>query len=117
MIPPLGDQPTALVLWHAELLDRLLDRCLLIRLVANDADELGRMWETTVLVSQAMNAAASDPKITPLEFMLGMMHDPSVDPFLRFEAAQASPRPMLRVPVPWSSTPPLKQTEPASMSA
>jgi hypothetical protein len=39
-----------------------------------------------------MNAAASDRKITPLEFMLRMMHDPSVDPFLCFKAAQASAR-------------------------
>jgi hypothetical protein len=30
------------------------------------------------------------PDITPLEFMLGMMADPKVDPSLRFKAAQAS---------------------------
>jgi hypothetical protein len=29
------------------------------------------------------------PAFTPLEFMLGMMADPNVDPSLRFKAAQA----------------------------
>jgi hypothetical protein len=37
----------------------------------------------------AANAAAH-PAITPLEFMLGMMADPSVEPSLRFKAAQAA---------------------------
>ena len=41
-----------------------------------------------------MNAVAANaalhPAITPLEFMLGMMTDPNVDPALRFKAAQAA---------------------------
>ena len=37
----------------------------------------------------AANAAAH-PAITPLEFMLGMMADPNVDPSRRFRAAQAA---------------------------
>jgi hypothetical protein len=41
-IPPLRDQPVALILWHAELLDRLLDRALLTRSVIDDADQLSR---------------------------------------------------------------------------
>jgi hypothetical protein len=46
--------------------------------------------KTTALVASAMNAAAADPAITPLDFMLGLMADPNVDPSLRFKAAQAS---------------------------
>jgi hypothetical protein len=41
-----------------------------------------------------MDAVAANgvkqPGITPLEFMLAMMADPTVDPSLRFKAAQAS---------------------------
>jgi hypothetical protein len=42
LIPPLSDQPAALVLRHVVFLDRLLDRGLLIRGVIDDADELRR---------------------------------------------------------------------------
>ena len=41
-IPPLGDQPASLIFQHLELLDRLLDRALLIELIADDPDQLGR---------------------------------------------------------------------------
>jgi hypothetical protein len=39
LVAPLRDQPAALVCWHFELLDRLLDSTLLVRSV-NDANEL-----------------------------------------------------------------------------
>lgn len=39
--------------------------------------------------SEARNGV-KQPDITSLEFMLGMMADPNVDPSLRFKAAQAS---------------------------
>jgi hypothetical protein len=57
----------------------------------------------TAIIAAAMDAVAANglkqPDITPLEFMLGMMADPKVDPSLRFKAAQASamyvhPKPM-----------------------
>jgi len=41
-IPPLSDQPAALVLRHAVFLDSLLDRARLIRSFVNQADEFGR---------------------------------------------------------------------------
>ena len=45
-IPPLRDQPAALVGPHLELFDRLLDRPLGIRHVVHDADEFrGRAFE------------------------------------------------------------------------
>jgi hypothetical protein len=51
--------------------------------------------KTTAIISAAMNAVAANAAlhpaaIIPLEFMLGMMADPNVDPFLRFKAAQAA---------------------------
>jgi hypothetical protein len=41
-IPPLRDQAAALIRRNLELLDRLLDRGLLVWLVIDDAHELGR---------------------------------------------------------------------------
>src|SRR4030081_1661255 len=41
LVSPLCDKPAALVFRYLELLDRLLDRALLIRGVMDDADELG----------------------------------------------------------------------------
>jgi hypothetical protein len=50
--------------------------------------------KATAIISAAMNAVAANAAlhsaITPLEFMLGMMADPNVDPSLRFKAAQAA---------------------------
>jgi hypothetical protein len=41
-IPPLRDQPGALVCRHVIFLDGLLDRRLFVRLIVDDADQLGR---------------------------------------------------------------------------
>jgi hypothetical protein len=51
----------------------------------------GTSNKTAAIISAAMNAVAANAAAhTPLEFVLGMMRDPSVDPALRFKAAQAS---------------------------
>jgi hypothetical protein len=44
----------------------------------------------TALVSAAFAATASDPNMSPLDFFLTLMRDPSVSPDWRFRAAQAA---------------------------
>jgi len=44
----------------------------------------------TALTNAGIAAAASDPNITPLDFLLGVMRDPSVSPELRVKVAQAA---------------------------
>jgi hypothetical protein len=44
----------------------------------------------TALVKAAFAAAASDPGLSPLDFLLGVMRDSSVAPELRIRAAQAA---------------------------
>ncbi len=44
----------------------------------------------TALTNAAFAAAASNPDITPLDFLLGIMRDPTVSPELRVKVAQAA---------------------------
>ncbi len=44
----------------------------------------------TALASAAFAAAASNPDMTPLDFLLGIMRDPTVSPELRIKGAQAA---------------------------
>jgi hypothetical protein len=44
----------------------------------------------TALRNAAIAAAASNPDISPLEFLLGVMRDPNVSPDLRIKVAQAA---------------------------
>jgi hypothetical protein len=44
----------------------------------------------TALVNAAFNAATSNPDLSPLDFLLGVMRDASVSPELRIKAAQAA---------------------------
>ena len=44
----------------------------------------------TALINAALAATASNPDISPLDFLLGVMRDPSVSPELRIRVAQAA---------------------------
>src|SRR5437763_15082749 len=44
----------------------------------------------TALRNAALAAAAANPEISPLVFLLGIMRDPNVSSELRFKAAQAT---------------------------
>jgi hypothetical protein len=44
----------------------------------------------TVLVSAAFSAATSNPELSPVDFFLAVMRDPSIPPDWRFRAAQAA---------------------------
>jgi hypothetical protein len=44
----------------------------------------------TALVNAAFDAATSNADLSPLDFFLGLMRDPSVSPEWRFKAAQAT---------------------------
>jgi hypothetical protein len=44
----------------------------------------------TALVNAAFDAATSNADLSPLDFFLGLMRDPSVSPEWRFKAAQAA---------------------------
>jgi hypothetical protein len=44
----------------------------------------------TALVNAAFDAATSNPDLSPLDFLLGVMRDPSISPDLRIKAAQAA---------------------------
>src|SRR5262252_1430951 len=44
----------------------------------------------TALVNAAFDAAISNPDLSPLDFLLGAMRDPSISPDLRIKAAQAA---------------------------
>src|SRR5215470_19983303 len=44
----------------------------------------------TALVSAAFDAATSNPDLSPLDFLLGVMRDPGVPPELRIKVAQAA---------------------------
>ena len=44
----------------------------------------------TALINAAFAATASNPDISPLDFLLGVMRDPSVSPELRVKVAQAA---------------------------
>jgi hypothetical protein len=44
----------------------------------------------TALVSAAFSAATSNPELSPLDFFLAVMRDPSIPPDWRFKAAQAA---------------------------
>jgi hypothetical protein len=44
----------------------------------------------TALVNAAFAAATSNPDLSPLDFLLGVMRDPSLLPDLRMKAAQAA---------------------------
>ena len=44
----------------------------------------------TTLISAAFTAAASSPDLLPLDFLLGVMRDPSISPDWRIKAAQAA---------------------------
>ena len=46
--------------------------------------------KTTALRNVAIAAAASNPDISPLDFLLGVMRDPNVSPELRIKVAQAA---------------------------
>ncbi len=43
--------------------------------------------KTTALTNAAMTAAAADPNLLPLDFLLGVMRDPNVQPDIRIKAA------------------------------
>jgi hypothetical protein len=44
----------------------------------------------TALVTTAFAAATSNPEVSPLDFFLAVMRDPSIPPEWRFKAAQAA---------------------------
>ena len=44
----------------------------------------------TALVTTAFAAATSNPELSPLDFFLAVMRDPSIPPDWRFKAAQAA---------------------------
>ena len=44
----------------------------------------------TALVNTAFNAATSNPDLSPLDFLLGVMRDASISPDWRIKAAQAA---------------------------
>jgi hypothetical protein len=46
--------------------------------------------KSTALVNAAFSAATSNPELSPLDFLLGVMRDPSIPPDWRFRAAQAA---------------------------
>jgi hypothetical protein len=52
--------------------------------------QLGTPNKTTALVSAAFGAATSNPDLSPLDFLLGVMRDSSIPPDWRMKAAQAA---------------------------
>ena len=46
--------------------------------------------KTTALVNAAFSAATSNPELSPLDFFLAVMRDPSIPAEWRFRAAQAA---------------------------
>ena len=48
----------------------------------------------TVLRNAALAAAAANPELLPLEFLLGIMRDPNASPELRIKVAQATLHPL-----------------------
>jgi hypothetical protein len=50
----------------------------------------GTLNKKTALVNTAFAAAASSPGLSPLDFFLAVMRDPSIPPDWRFKAAQAA---------------------------
>jgi hypothetical protein len=46
--------------------------------------------KATAIVTAAMDAISANPDLTPLEFMLGVVRAPNVDPAMRLRAAQAA---------------------------
>jgi hypothetical protein len=52
--------------------------------------QLGTPNKTTVLANTAFAAATSNPELSPLDFFLAVMRDPSIPADWRFKAAQAA---------------------------
>ena len=50
----------------------------------------GTLNKKTALRNAALAAAAANPEISPLVFLLGIMRDPNVSSELRFKAAQTT---------------------------
>ena len=46
--------------------------------------------KATALVNAAFSVATSNPELSPLDFFLAVMRDPSIPPDWRFKAAQAA---------------------------
>ncbi|THD75096.1 MAG: hypothetical protein E7813_01760 [Bradyrhizobium sp.] len=46
--------------------------------------------KATVAKAAALKAASADPTTTPLQFLLGVMRDPSAPPALRVQVARAA---------------------------
>jgi hypothetical protein len=52
--------------------------------------QLGTPNKSTALVNATFDAATSNPDLSPLDFLLGVMRDSSIPPDWRMKAAQAA---------------------------
>jgi hypothetical protein len=72
--------------------------------------------KATVAKAAALKAASADPTATPLQFLLGVMRDPSAPPALRVQVARAAAplvhaKPGIASPVDRSGTGSLRETD------